>query len=117
MKKRSWTEEQLQKAVDSSYSYRQVIKELKLKPTGGNYCQIKKYIQEFSLNVDHFKGKGWSKGINFSFTPKQPLEKILIKNSQFQSHKLKNRLIKEGIKNPCCEECGWSKKILMVGYH
>jgi hypothetical protein len=110
MKKRSWTEEQLQKAVDSSYSYRQVIKELKLKPTGGNYCQIKKYIQEFSLNVDHFKGKGWSKGINFSFTPKQPLEKILIKNSQFQSHKLKNRLIKEGIKNPCCEECGWSKK-------
>ena len=31
---------------------------------------------------------------------------ILIKNSSFQSFKLKNRLIKEGIKNHVCERCG-----------
>ncbi|MDK2949316.1 MAG: hypothetical protein PWQ56_481 [Patescibacteria group bacterium] len=110
MRRRSWTEEQLRDAVKSSFSYRQVLKKIKLKATGGNYVQIKKYIKEFNINNDHFKGRGWIKGLNFSFTPKIPLEKILVKNSFFQSHKLKNRLIKEGFKLPCCEECGWSKK-------
>ncbi len=33
-----------------------------------------------------------------------------MQDSDFQSYKLKNRLIKEGLKLPYCEECGWAKK-------
>lgn len=39
-----------------------------------------------------------------------PLESVLIKDSDFQSYKLKNRLISAGLKPPYCEECGWAEK-------
>jgi predicted PP-loop superfamily ATPase len=39
---------------------------------------------------------------------KTSLNEILVENSKFQSSKLKNRLIEEGIKNDVCEICGQS---------
>jgi len=110
MKKRSWTKEQLKKAVKDSYSYRMVLGKIGLKPAGGNYAQLNKYIKEYKFDTSHFKGKGWNRGLEYSLKSKIPLEKILVENSLFQSYKLKNRLIKEGLKLPKCEECGWSKK-------
>jgi rubredoxin len=110
MSKRSWTEIQLKEAIKNSYSYRQVLSKLLLKPSGGNYAQLKKYIKEYNFNISHFKGKGWNRGLQFLFTPKIPLKNILVKGGNFQSYKLKNRLIKEGLKLAQCEDCGWSKK-------
>lgn len=110
MKGRTWTEKQLKFAVAKSRSYRQVLNFLNLKQAGGNYAQIKKYIREYNLNIDHFKGRGWNKGMHLPFNPKVSLDKILVKNSDFQSYKLKNRLIREGLKKLRCEECGWRKK-------
>lgn len=34
-----------------------------------------------------------------------PLEEILVENSTYQSNKLRKRLLKAGIKLPCCEMC------------
>jgi hypothetical protein len=110
MDRKTWTKIQLKEAVKVSYSYRQVLNKLNLKPAGGNYVQLKKYIKEYNFDVGHFKGKGWNRGLQFLFTPKIPLDKILVKDNNFQSYKLKNRLIKEGLKKPQCEECGWSQK-------
>ena len=110
MKKRSWTKNQLTKAVVGSISYRQVLAKLGLKQAGGNYSQLKKYIEEYNLDISHFKGRGWSKGMSLPFSPKIALKDILVKNSTFQSFKLKRRLFREGIKTPQCEECGWDKK-------
>jgi hypothetical protein len=109
-KKRKWNIEDLKKAVEQSTSIRKVLIKLNLKPAGGNYEQIKKYIRENSLETNHFKGKGWNKGLKFDAQPIRSLEDILVSESDFQSHKLKNRLIKSGIKSPKCEECGWAKK-------
>lgn len=110
MNRRSWTKIQLEKAAQNSYSYRQVLQRLNLKAAGGNYSQLKKYIKEYNIDISHFKGRGWNKGLQFLFTPKIPLKNILISKSNFQSYKLKNRLIKEGLKPSHCEECGWSEK-------
>jgi hypothetical protein len=110
MSKRSWTEQQLKLAVKNSTSIRQVLQQLKLKEAGGNYEQIKKYIQEYDLNTNHFTGKGWNKGRTGIGVPRIPLEKILIQNSLFQSFKLKKRLFAEGLKPQNCEECSWAKK-------
>ena len=110
MKKRIWTEIQLKKAVKNSFSYRQVLSKLGLREAGGNYEQIKKYIKEYQLDSRHFKGRGWNLGMRGIGIPRIPLEKILIKNSYFQSFKLKNRLFKIGLKSKKCEECGWAKK-------
>lgn len=109
MRKRSWTESQLRNAVKTSFSYRQVLKKIKLKPTGGNYDQIKKYIKDSLLNTDHFKGQGWNLGLQGIGKPLIPLSKILVENSDFQSFKLKKRLFKEGLKSKKCEICGWAK--------
>ena len=92
MKKRSWTDQQLKSAVEKSTSYRQVLSLLNLKEAGGNYAQLKKYIKEYNLDTKHFTGRGWNKGKRFPFKAKIPLEKILTKNSNFQSYKLKKRL-------------------------
>jgi Zn finger protein HypA/HybF involved in hydrogenase expression len=110
MRKRTWSKTDLESAIKESFSYRQVLCRLKLKATGGNYTQIKKYIEEFGFKIDHFKGKGWNKGLHPISITKIPLEKILVKNSSFQTYKLKNRLIREGLKLAKCEECGWAEK-------
>lgn len=83
---------------------------LGLKQAGGNYAQVKKYIKEYNLNSSHFKGRGWNKGLSLPLSPRIALKDILVKNSDFQSHKLKKRLFNENIKPLYCEECGWSKK-------
>ena len=42
--------------------------------------------------------------------PRTKLEDILVKNSNFQSYKLKKRLFSAKLKKPRCELCGWAKK-------
>lgn len=110
MGRRSWTEGQLRKAAAKSRSIRQILHELELKESGGNYLQINKYLETFQISISHLKGKGWSKGTSGYKRPQIPLKKILIKNSFFQSHKLKRRLMAEGLMKPKCQECGWSEK-------
>lgn len=110
MRFKRWTEEQLRIAVKESRSIRQVLKRLKLREAGGNYYQINKYIKVYNINTSHLKGRGWNKGLKGIGTPHIPLTEILINNSTFQSYKLKNRLIKAGLKKACCEECGWATR-------
>lgn len=110
MRSKSWTENELRKAVKESYSYRQVIALLKLRPTGGNYAQVQSSIKRLRLNVAHFKGRGWNRGLSGIGIPRVPLEKILVKGSTFQSFKLKKRLFFAGLKAQKCEQCGWAKK-------
>jgi len=106
---RSWDEKQLRKAVKESTSIRQVLKKLRLVEAGGNYSQIKKYLDFYSIGTSHFKGQGWNKGMRGIGKPRIPLEKVLVKNSTYQSYKLKKRLYSEKIKLPKCEECKWAK--------
>ena len=110
MRIRSWNEEDLREAVLNSLSFRQVLKKLNLREAGGNYDQVKKYIKENNLSIKHFKGRAWNKGLKGFGKPHIPLKDIIIKNSYYQSFKLKNRLLKEGLKLPLCEQCGWAKK-------
>ncbi|MBU1159955.1 HNH endonuclease [Patescibacteria group bacterium] len=109
IRKKKWNKDELEKASKESTSIRQVLKKLRLKEAGGNYSQIKKYLNLYKINILHFKGKGWNKGLKGIGKPIIPLEKILVKNSNYQSYKLKNRLFIKKIKLPKCEECGWAK--------
>ncbi|MBU4348324.1 HNH endonuclease [Patescibacteria group bacterium] len=110
MRTRSWNIEQLKKAAEQSTSFCGVLRILKLRDAGGNYVQIKKYIQENLIDISHFKGRAWNKGLKGIYKRRIPLEKILVKNSNYQSFKLKKRLFDENIKKPYCEECNWDKK-------
>jgi hypothetical protein len=98
----------LENAVSKCTSYRQVLRYLQLKPAGGNYRQIQLAVNLNKINISHFKGKGWNKGLRGIGKKKYSLSEILVVNSTFQSYKLKLRLFKAGIKQPVCEECSWS---------
>lgn len=107
-KRKSWTDDQLIKAVSEAKSYRAVLILLGLVPAGGNYAQVARRVRELSLDVDHFLGRGWNKGGGATRKPAKLVE-LLVDDSDFQSYKLKNRLFLEGIKQPECELCGWSQ--------
>lgn len=83
---------------------------LNLRDAGGNYSQIKKYSKEYRLNIKHFKGRAWNKGLKGIGKPIIPLEKILVRGSYYQSFKLKKRLFLAKLKPEFCEQCSWSKK-------
>ncbi len=110
MPRRKWTNDELKNAIKTARSFRQVLKTLGLKQAGGNYLQIQKYVRNLGLDINHFKGRGWNKGLTGIGIPRIPLEKILIINSDYQSFKLKKRLFSSGLKEQKCELCGWSEK-------
>jgi len=109
-KLRKWTNEQLTEAVMSSYSYRNVIKQLGLVPAGGNYQQVKEYIIKLNLDTSHFTGKVWNSGLKINSSQGKSIYELLVNGSKTQSNVLKKRLYRAGIKKPKCELCGWDTK-------
>lgn len=107
---RSWTNEQLIEAVESSFSIRGVITKLGLIPAGGNYVQVKAWITKLKLDTTHFTGSGWNKGKTYHIKARPAIELILVKGSAVQSFKLKKRLYESGLKSPQCELCGWAER-------
>lgn len=106
MSKEKYTNEEFIKAVAENKSYAGVMKQLGLIPAGGNYATIKKKIQELNLDISHFTGQGWNTGLKFKPKVAKPLSEIMVENSNYQSYKLSKRLIKEGLKERKCENCG-----------
>jgi len=115
MKPKKWTIEKLKEAVRKSSSVGQVLRLLNLREAGGNYLQIKKYLKFYSIDISHFTGHAWNKGLRGIGKPRIPLEKILVRDSNYQSFKLKKRLFDAKLKPQKCEECGWAQKT-MDGY-
>ncbi len=108
-RQRSWTDQKLVSAVLISVSYRQVISLLGLIPAGGNYEQVKQRISSLGLDVTHFTGSLWNAGTTYHNKSRVELANLLVKNSNVQSCKLKNRLYEVGLKQPICEMCGWAE--------
>lgn len=107
MRARSYTDEAIANAVRSSFSIAQVLKKLRLSPTGGNYKGIQGHFKRLGLDASHFTGQGHLRGKSHCWTASRPLPEILIKESTYlgSSH-LKARLLKEGLLIPHCYECG-----------
>ena len=108
--KRNWSNEQFIEAVQNSFSYAQVIQKLGLKAAGSNYDTVKRKIQELNLNISHMTGQGWNKGDRYTpIKSAQPLDEILVKHSTFtNTNHLRERILREGVKEYKCECCGRS---------
>jgi 5-methylcytosine-specific restriction endonuclease McrA len=113
-----YTHEQLSEAVKTSFSVRQVLTKLKLKEAGGNYKTIKTLIVNLQLDTSHFHGMLWNKGKNFG--PRRPIEDYLSNEQAITSYKLKQRLIKDDIKEYKCENCmttEWLGELIPLELH
>lgn len=100
------TKEEFLNAAKNSLSIASMCRNLGLRPSGGNYKLVHNAIKQYDIDISHFRGKGWNVGLKFKPFKPTPLEEILVKFSTYQSYKLRNRLIKEGIKCHVCERCG-----------
>ena len=108
MLKRRWDEYQLREAVRVSTSWSGVMRCLGLAVAGNSVKAIKAFANELGLDVSHFKGHGWSKGMTGMPSPPQTisLSEILVEASKYNSSKdLKRRLFKSGLKEKRCEHC------------
>jgi 5-methylcytosine-specific restriction endonuclease McrA len=103
MKLYKYTEQQLRHAVKTSTSMRQVLQKLNVAAYGGNYDVLRKAINHFRLDTSHFTGQAWNKGK--SLPARVLTEKYLRNELPIQSHKLKNRLLKEGVFEHQCVKC------------
>lgn len=106
--KRRWTDKQFISAVQSSFSYAQVIQKLGLRVAGSNYDTVKRKINELNLSTAHFTGQGWNCGSRYTpLKEARSLSEILVEHSSFiNANHLKERLLSEGIKQYRCECCG-----------
>ena len=110
---RSYTDEQLIEAVANNRSWRQVLFSLGLREGGGAHANVKKVAKQLNLSTEHITGHPISNNPS-----KIPLDEILEgKHPQYQTSKLKKRLIKEGILENKCSSCGiteWNGKSIVI---
>ena len=65
MSKPKYTVEDVRKAVSENLSIAGVLRQLGLKPIGGNYRTINRIIADQAIDTSHFTGQGWNVGLKF----------------------------------------------------
>ena len=104
--KRHYSDSDVKKAVAENKSIAGVLRQLGLRPIGGNYKTIHHCIKKLNLDTSHFTGQGWNVGL--VFRPKAALsdEVIFVKDSDYGcSWRLRERYKRiTGIDH--CENCG-----------
>ena len=104
-KKNYRSKEEYEVAVKNSFSIAGVCRYLGIKPIGGNYKTVNNAILEYGIDTSHFTGQGWNIGLKFNPNPTILTSDLLINNSNYNSYKLKNRLLRDGYKEYICEKC------------
>ncbi len=107
--KNQYSLEDVIKAVENNKSIAGVLRDLGLRPIGGNYKTVHKLIKDNNLDTSHFTGQGWNVGLVFK--PKSAIsdDEVFIKDSDYRcSWRLRERYKKKtGISH--CEQCGLSE--------
>ncbi len=79
----------------------EVLRHFGLRPAGGNFRLLKRWLDAWGISTAHFEG-----------TPpprrkeRIPLADVLVPGSTYQRTQLKQRLYDEGLKERVCELCG-----------
>lgn len=106
MKKLNLTKEQILNVVNDSKTMEEASRKL-----GLHFNTFRRYAKKYNCYSPNQGGKGTKKPCPPS--KKIQLEDILNgKYPDYQTYKLKLRLIEEGYKEDKCEICGWNKKII-----
>lgn len=104
MKFRKYDKDKLAHAISLSFSLRETLKKLNISPAGGNYQTLKKAINFFNIDTSHFMGQGHLKGKSHNYKTR-PINEVLVCKKYENTFRLKNRLIKDGLKEKKCENC------------
>lgn len=122
MKFKELTKKHLSVLIKNNNSLSGILRDMGIKCNSGNYQTLHRYANKFELSLneilnDNSKYIGQQNGVKYN------LSEILIENSLYgNTHSLKNRLYKEGLKRPICEKCGqdenwYGEKISLILDH
>ncbi len=105
VKGKTFSIEEFKNICKDSESYREVAIKLGYSPSCGSSVtnRIKNFIQEYQIDITHFLGQGHKKNLGKKRTP---LEKYLNNEVKITSHKLRIRLLEEGLLERKCSCCG-----------
>ena len=79
------------------------MRHLGLRAAGGNYRTVARAVELSELDTSHFSGQAWSKGRTRG--PSRSLDAYLSNQFPISSHRLKLRLIAEGVLVRACNKC------------
>lgn len=114
------SKEEYEEAIRNSKSIAEACRYLGLKYAGSNYKTFHKAIKEYDLDISHFTGKGWNVGLKFKPYKEYSLEDVLVEGSNYGSSKLKNKLLKSGVKEhkcECCQRTEWNGEPIPLELH
>lgn len=93
----------MQAAVESAHSGAEALRNLGLRPAGGNHQSLKRWTAFYGIDTDHFDLNWAARHPTRRF---QPLEELMVRGSNYSRGSLKRRLFAEGLKARACELCG-----------
>lgn len=102
-----YTEQEAREAVRSSLSYSEALRKLGLRPVGGNHRVFRRFVDDvWRIPTDHFDPEA-GRLAAFRRRPRgTPLDEVLVPKSTYHRASLKQRLYRDGLKQPRCELCG-----------
>lgn len=113
--KHDWSKEKVQKAVEESESFSEALRKLGINSSGKNSNTLRRKIKEYNLDASHFTHYKYNSNRYI------PASKYMKDNKCVKSSKLKEKLIREGLKENKCEICGlineWNGKPLVLQLH
>jgi hypothetical protein len=113
----NYTKEELMLAVKDSVSIAEILRNLGLVPSGGNYKTIRVKLIKHNIDISHINGRNWAKGRAVPSFKKKPIDELLVANENRNSTHLKNRLVEENIVEYKCAICGissWNDKYISL---
>lgn len=114
-----WDKQLIADAVNVSDSYSETLRKMNIPVQGNNSATLKRKIKEFNIDISHFTFRKQYKS-NVQNNAYISANTYLNDTVPITSYKLKNKLLKEGIKENKCEICGissWLDKELILQLH
>lgn len=101
--------DELQTIISDSTSVSEVLRKLGVVDRGSNHTKIVAYLKEHpEINTETLVGRRIQR-VNRKGIPLKKLSEVLVENSSGNSNKIRQRLIREGVKEEKCEICGNSE--------
>ena len=107
-----YDKEWLEELCASSYSLAEVLSKAGRKPGGGAQQTLKKKIKEFEIDISHFRGQTWNKGLTkedddrIASTEKYSLEEVFVKDSKISWKVTRGYLDRHKVIPYVCHNCG-----------
>ena len=106
MSKVGYTIEDVRQAVAENKSMAGVLRQLGLRPIGGNYRTINRLVSKNQIDTSHFTGQGWNVGLSFRPNKGFSDEVLFVEDSSYKCSWRLREHYKKTTNIRYCEKCG-----------